>query len=488
MDEDIITEIKSQKDLESLRQSLYSIWLISNRDLALNVALEYTGHENSMIRRNAAIVLGMLSDKRAVPRLVSMVQAEFRNKRLFPYDDQCFEFAPALDEALLRECLHAIHQCGATPQELVSLTEYTDKQMYSSVDKSIIEEIRLLVGMSVETEQSKGKDDSAANYPENLICLTMEKQRIEERRREELQEEKTPIKETPTEIPVEETPTEIPVEETPTEIPVEELRREKIQIIDERDKRDVIDTVDLNERPEKPEEISPLKPPVVHANDEKPQIPEEQKAPERPGEPEETPDIPVGQIVQDSPRDAREYQGIPVPPDIVVESHPAPVIFLPPGGPNGGMQARNYAPIRNLFIFTILAVAVIAIIAISMQLHQGATTINATITPTPSTAPTPTQVAVVPPRVLYGDVTGRVQTSDGNGIAGAVIAINGFGQYHTPPPVPYVVADASGHYDITGIAYGQYDFTVYDSSLASMLYNKSVTIDSSVVLIDIVKS
>ena len=73
-------------------------------------------------------------------------------------------------------------------------------------------------------------------------------------------------------------------------------------------------------------------------------------------------------------------------------------------------------------------------------------------------------------------------TSNGKGVPCAVIATTG--AYNSGP---LYVVDNDGYYTITGLPYGNYSITVWDSSLTSIICTKRTTINSNKVVLNIVQ-
>jgi hypothetical protein len=129
MDEEIINRIESEKDLESLRQSLYDLLALSDKSKALSIAIEYTHHESWMIRRNAIIILGRLQDSKAAPGLLEIIENEVTRKHKWVEINDKGEIAKDIDIHILKACVDSLIQCG-NPEHIFALSKYTDSLTY----------------------------------------------------------------------------------------------------------------------------------------------------------------------------------------------------------------------------------------------------------------------------------------------------------------------------------------------------------------------
>jgi hypothetical protein len=132
------------------------------------------------------------------------------------------------------------------------------------------------------------------------------------------------------------------------------------------------------------------------------------------------------------------------------------------------------------FVWPTINIPNIALPSITLPSINWPSTSTSAPTPTPEQyRPTATLQPFSPnnAHITYGDLNGRVVDAKGNGIAHAVIAIYGFGENHTPPPAP-TPADDYGYYTINGLAYGDYDISVFDQTETTILCSQQVTINS----------
>jgi hypothetical protein len=376
MDEDILNEIRAQTDLESLRQCLYNLLLLSDENRALSTAIEYTHHKNLMIRRNAAIVLGKLTDKRAVPRLVEMIHEEFNGSRLYQYGDLSDQYGLTIDHSTVHDCINSIYSCSASSEDVKSLVQFTDKLQFYGVSESLVDEIRRLIEVS--------KVDSIPGN-EQIIDLTIQSRELEKR-----------------------------------------LKKDFItQPIDSRQKK-IVDPVDYYAIPGTQEYIRPSKPVIE----------------------------PIKSVTLKS------------------ESTQESDNFF-----DDSQKVNNKPVIIGITLVGIL-VFIIIFLVITLSNHS---VLPPQVTPTPYYVKPIVTSTPIPTSNQYGDLTGRVVTQNGKGIANAII---------TFPDIPKqgATSDKNGYYTLTQLLYGHnYRIYVWDSSYNNVICIKGITVNSQTTTLNLVQ-
>lgn len=381
LDSDIIAEILSAQNYEALRQALHKLPSMDDKNIAFSTVVEFTRHDNAMIRRNAAIVMGKIKDKRAVGFLIEMICREFQNSKIYT-DNEVL----SLDYQLIRDCIDAIKFCGYTKNDMMALEPYADKlHWYKRVDESLIGEIADLVGYT---------------QPKETI---MEKEVTDLRH--------TAVKNNDT--------------------PPEELRKSLIN--------NGLEDSSVTWNPE----TNVFK------------VKNEVETDTASGVKD---DIPDGYIVDPSIEDR-------------------PLIYTPK--PKHTNPPHRSGPPTVFGILIIAAIVTIVMIVIGIAAFTEMTPNSNTVINNAQNVPTPTQVNtfITPTPVQstysYCDISGRVITKTGQGIAHATVAV---GRFST-------VTDDDGYYSISGVLYyppSSYAWAiVWAPDGNSMLYSTTITINGS---------
>jgi hypothetical protein len=444
MDEDIIKRIRAQTDPESLRQSLYDLSSLSDKERALSIAVEYTHHDNWMVRRNAIMVLGQLQDSRAAPRLLEIIQNEVgRRKKWVQIGDKSDAIGQDVDIHILKACVDSIIQCS-DPEHILALSKYTDRLTYEWMfgDATISKIKEAMDHVPGRQSQTAVPDDDISKLRKSVeeerrswqAWLREEnerlaKEQIELRKREQQLAEK-----------------EHDLNALATQQPIH-LQSGKIVDSIEVTINDTRYTIVKNK-------VTPyeyIRKSLVESG------------------------LNDSSITYDS--DALvftikfgEYDGLKH--DEIIRFISKHIVNLRyrinyreiPDGYEISREPPKYAGP----ILIICAIAVIAIVLI-MALNGNNIVAPPNVTPIPKITQVPNVIVTQPPTIQYCEVGGRVVTKTGQGIADATVVMGR----------QSVVTDNNGYYKIGGVPIGNCWVIVWNPAATDMIYEKTIPISGS---------